>query len=358
MAHNFTEGFMVREPAWHGLGNVVDTPPTTWAEIRNLAGLEWEPVEGPVFVRTRETPDGMGADGQPFYNADAYIEPMAEPTLLADGETDEDSRVPRYKGIFRSDTRELLDIADGSYSLITHKEMGEIAESILGQAGVVGETGGMLGGGKKVWVLLNLGEGFTIPGDTSQTFPYLALLNAHDGTSPFRAIPTAVRVVCQNTFNLASMSAGKAELGFSIRHTIKWAQRAEEASAIIKGSKVHMEQYQELATDLSGIRITDKQRKHFIQEILPSPRDKGEICSDRVHENVETSRGKLVDIFDSPTTEPIRHTAYGLVQGFGEYLDHIRDYKTKETLLNRNLLTIQKGKAKAIELARTVAKDD
>ena len=39
----FDTGFCVRERSWHGLEDLLETPPASIEEARRLAGLEWEP---------------------------------------------------------------------------------------------------------------------------------------------------------------------------------------------------------------------------------------------------------------------------------------------------------------------------
>jgi hypothetical protein len=59
-------------------------------------------------------------------------------------------------------------------------------------------------------------------------------------------------------------------------------------------------------------------------------------------------------ILDGPTYEGIAHTAYGLVQAAGEYLDHVRRYRNCDSHITRTLLKPEPLKAKAVQLAREV----
>jgi hypothetical protein len=94
-----------------------------------------------------------------------------------------------------------------------------------------------------------------------------------------------------------------------------------------------MRRYSELAADLLAIPITTQQRELFITEFIPMPPTG--LVTDRVARNVEEARMALRAIFDSATTEQVAHTAYGLVQASGEYLDHVRTARSWETRLNR-----------------------
>jgi len=56
----------------------------------------------------------------------------------------------------------------------------------------------------------------------------------------------------------------------------------------------------------------------------------------------------------SKTTEQVAHTAYGLVQAAGEYLDHVRTARSWETRLNRTLIRPEPLEHRALALARDV----
>ena len=83
-----------------------------------------------------------------------------------------------------------------------------------------------------------------------------------------------------------------------------------------------MRRYAELATELLAIPVSPAQRELFITEFIPKPPEG--LITDRVARNVDEARAALRMIFESKTTEQVAHTAYGLVQAAGEYLDHVR----------------------------------
>ena len=79
-----------------------------------------------------------------------------------------------------------------------------ITDDLLG-AGVSYETAGSLQGGRKVWLLARMPHRYIIAGD--EIAPYLVVMNSHDGSSGIKVAMTPIRVVCQNTLNLALDSA-------------------------------------------------------------------------------------------------------------------------------------------------------
>ena len=117
MTAYFESGFSVRVPMWHGLGTVLDDYPTDWTDARKKAGLEWEPrLVLPYQQR--------GEDFVP---------------------------VTTHRLVERDDNHEVLGIVSDQYSLISHKQMGEIVEAILGaDINVRFETAGSIKNGAAV----------------------------------------------------------------------------------------------------------------------------------------------------------------------------------------------------------------
>ena len=324
MPANIESMFSVRQMPWHQEGTILADYPGSWAEARTLAGLDWDPVTTEVYAVTGITPDGT-----------EHYEP-----------------IEGWKSISRSDTGAVLSLNKDTYTVIGHAEMGEIVEAVLAQPGVKWETAGVLDGGKAVWCLALLDEPVTLPGDDSPTLPYLAITNRHDGTAACALRATAVRIVCANTFRAAELEGERTGATFSFIHKSSWRNRIEEARKAVTGARTEMRRYTELATELLGITITPAQRELFITEFIPKPPEG--LITDRVARNVDEARQALRMIFDSKTTEQVAHTAYGLVQAAGEYLDHVRTARSWETRLNRTLIRPEPLKHRALSLAREV----
>ena len=324
MPANVDSMFSVRQMPWHQEGTVLDGYPGDWDTARHLAGLDWDPVTAEVYAVTSLNPDGT-----------EHYQPI-------DG----------WKTIARSDTGAVLSINKDSYTVIDHGEMGEIIEAVLAQPNVQWETAGVLDDGKAVWCLALLDEPVDLPGDDSPTLPYLAITNRHDGTAACALRATAVRIVCANTFRAAELEGERTGATFSFIHRSSWRARIEEARKAVTGARAEMHRYTELAQELLGITITGKQRELFITEFIPMP--PAGLVTDRVARNVEEARQALRMILESKTTEQVAHTAYGLVQAAGEYLDHVRTARSWETRLNRTLIRPEPLKHRALSLIREV----
>ena len=329
MPANVEEMFSVREMPWHREGTVTEDYPQTWDAARVLAGLDWEAESQPVFALV-----GITETGQPIY------EPV-------DG----------FHRITRSDTGATLSIRQTSYEIIPNAAFGEIFEAVLqtDKDKLRAETGGTLEGGRKVWMLVRLDEPVVIPGDTSATYPYMAITSRHDALGSTQLRSTAVRIVCANTYAAAEAEGERTGLTYKFMHRGNWRDHIEEARQAVTATRREFKAYVDMMSDLVKLGVTAEQREQFVTAFIPAP--PAGVASKRVLGNVQTAQAKLREILNSPTIAGagIDGTVYGLVQAGGEYLDHVRTAQTWETKLNRTLLKPEAGKHRAMKIAMEVA---
>lgn len=354
----FDMGFSVRQPMWHGQGNVLEDYPDNWDEARLAAGLLWEPKLVPLF---QEVPQGATVPALPQHLQEAAEDLNAEEALAEpQGATTEDGRtfapVGSHRLVVRDDTEAVLGVVSSGYRLVSHGTMGEIMEAILGQPNMLLETAGSCRGGAQVWALARLDEPVEVAGDDTPTYPYVALLNSHDGTGACKAVATDVRVVCWNTYQAASMQGQRTGRQFVFRHTAGVLDRIEDAKAAIRGVREEHVAWVELATELAALRVREPEFVAFLDGFLPDPvAEAGQIVSERVKANVAANRATFRKVYEeSPTTDAHRGTALGLVHTAVEYLDHLRTYRNPDTYLGRTLLRPEPLKAGAVALAREV----
>lgn len=346
MPANVESAFYVREPAWHKEGTVLDDYPEDWDSARIAAGLTWDPVEMPAYAMDPKVLEEVQM------RAEAGLADWGDGQRLIDSIHIEKD----FKRIVRNDTGVTLAVTSEKYAIIGNNEMGEIVDALLRPQDtgikVRYNAGGSLAGGKQTWILVEIGDGIVLPGDFTLTKNFLAILNRHDGAGACKAVQTDVRIVCANTFSMADARAEADKTVYSFVHRQSWRDRLEEVAAAIAGAQTAHEAYIEFASELLGFNVTAKQTNDFVQRFMPMP--VGDVISDRVVANIEEARMQLFSCLHSPTTEPIAHTAFGLVQAAGEYLDHLRVYRNRDTYLNRTLLKPEPAKAKAISLVKEI----
>lgn len=328
----FDTGFTVRVPAWHGLGAVLDDYPRHIDDARELAGLMWEPELVPVYQR-QAMPLGVYPDGS-----------------LA--EREEFVEVPNARLIQRSDTKAVIGhgVSD-RYVPILNKQMFEVLEALVDQ-GLKIETAGSVKGGAQVWALAYLDEPYTLPGDDSQSLPYIGVVNSHDGKSAMRAMATQVRIVCWNTIQAAYMDSQQHGKYWEFRHKGGVQERIDEAKRAISGMRAEANDWIRVANDLLGIQVTRYSYSAFVDEFLPAPPPG--IASDRVMDNVMKARGVFHQLYDGEQNAAVNGSALALVNTAIEYLDHARGYRNSDTYLGRTILKPEPLKAKAIQIVREV----
>ena len=185
MPANVETMFSVRETPWHGLGRIIMDAPAS-REALELAGLDWQGESRNIY-------SGTGA------------------------------MIPGYRANVRSTDDAVLGVVSDRYRIVQNEEAFQFTDDLLGE-GVTYETAGSLQGGKKVWMLARLPRKYLIAGD--QVEPYLVIFNSHDGSSGVKVAMTPIRVVCQNTLNLALNTAKRS---WTARHTENVLLRVQDA---------------------------------------------------------------------------------------------------------------------------------
>lgn len=325
MSDQFEQGFFVREPAWHGKGIVLAEYPGR-EEAMRLAGHAWSVLERPVFV------------------------PSADEVAAAIAPS---SSVEGWKALVRGDDGTLLSVVRSSYEVIQNATPWDTVDAIIGQAGVRYDTGGVLDGGKVLWVTCRLDEPQQVPGDPSLIFPFIAASWSHDGSGAFTVDQTTVRRVCANTHKAARSEADKTGRTFTFRHTKNVAARIDDARDVLAGVRRGFSAFMDMARELSELPVSDAGLEAFVRAFIPTPAEA--LISERVKGNVEDARAIVTANLNGATCEGIRNTAWGLTCAATEYLDYGRRSRGTHSLLNRTLLSGERAKDDVVALARRTA---
>lgn len=345
MSHEIRERdnlFTVRDPAWHGLGEVLPGYPTR-EEAQKIAH-PWEPVTEPVYrkvpviVHKKFNCSLDCAIPDHFEERHGYKE-ITESRLVA-----------------RSDDSQPLGVVSDTFTVVSNNDLWDIAEAIEGNdpSQVRYETAGSLKNGRKVWVLIRLNAPLLVPGDPhGETIPYYALQNSHDGSGSCRGQSLMTRIVCDNTSQIADMEAQARGTEFVFRHTKSIADRIEDAKQALAGWRASVDAYQDFVTHLAETPVSTEQVDLFVERFIPEPPP--HMASDRVMANVAEARQAIHDILESVTCDGINRTAHGLVQAAIEYSEHHRRARSAETRFQRAYLDRSTIVADAVALAQKVA---
>lgn len=276
-----------REKPWHGLGTKVEEAPTS-ADALRLAGLDWRVEQKNI--------------------------------QLCGG-----SKVPGYKANVRSTDGKVLGVVSDRYRIVQNADAFEFTDSIIG-GDVRYETAGSLNGGKKIWLLAKLPE-TEIVGD--KTEPYLCFSNTHDGSGAVRVCMTPIRVVCNNTLNLALDSAKRA---WSVRHTGSLQSKKHEARACLRMANTYMGALAEKADRMANTTITRDQLNMILDELFPVD----EHTTEREKQNIKKLRDEYMVCYFAPDLVKFRDTAWGAYNAMSDMITHNAPLRKTENYRENN----------------------
>lgn len=268
--------FSVRETPWHGMGKIVKEAPSSADAIR-YAGLDWDVVQEPIFLS-----NGTKIMGN-------------------------------YCNV-RSTDRKPLGIVGDRYKIVQNSEAFEFTDALLGE-GVQYETAGSLKDGKTIWLLARMPESIEILGD--KVDPYLVFTNTHDGSGAVRVTMTNVRVVCNNTLNIALRDAKRI---WSARHTGSIQSKLDDAAKTLEFANAYLKATKETFEDLHKVKMNDISVYKSIRNIIPI----GEDLSDRQKENLKRiSDDILYRFYNAPDLVDRDMDGARFVQAVADTTSHI-----------------------------------
>lgn len=117
--------------------------------------------------------------------------------------------ITSHKSTFRTDNNSTLGVVGRDYGIVDNTKAFEFInfiKEVSGEEPMI-ETAGALGYGERMFVTCRLGEDCYLNGNTDAVKNYVVFTNSHDGSGAVMAFFTPVRVICQNTLNIAIRGA-------------------------------------------------------------------------------------------------------------------------------------------------------
>lgn len=295
MAANVETMFYVREKPWHGLGTEVSEAPAS-LDALVYAGLDWRVEQEKVCTE----------DGVP---------------------------IPGYKVNVRSTDRAALGIVSDRYKVVQNDAAFQFTDDLLGE-GVTYETAGALQGGRKVWLLARMPQRYVIAGD--EIAPYMVFLNSHDGSSGVKVAMTPIRVVCQNTLNLALDSAKRV---WAAKHTENILNRIHEARETLLLAEAYMGELGRGIDELSRIKLSDRKAMELMQEIFPVTEEMNGV---QKRNNLRLLEDLKQRYWDAPDLANMGQSGYRFVNAVSDFATHADPLrKTRNYHENLFLRTIE-----------------
>ncbi len=328
MAHNLeirggnASMFYVAKPPWHALGTRLAGPANAAAAIK-AARLNWTVSKVPLFA----TKGGASV------------------------------RVRDTFGVVRDDLWgeedcPVLGIVGKGYTPLQNVDAFSFFDPIVDRKAAVYHTAGALGNGERIWLLAKLPDQIVVVGDDVAD-KYLLLSNSHDGQSAVQVKFTPIRVVCQNTLNMA-LSDGPT---IRVTHTANVQQRLEQAHRLLGIVERGFANLANTFRAMCKLTLDASKLDEYLAEVFPVPKDpENEKAAKRTYEDRSRSR-QLFESGRGNDLPGVRHTLWAAYNGVTEFIDHHKAIPAGERAMEANCFgSGYQAKARALRVASAKVK--
>lgn len=285
----------VREKPWHGMGTMVTDAPTS-ADALRLSGLDWVVEQRPVY---------LADSGNPIEN---------------------------YKANVRSTDGTVLGIVTDRYQIVQNADAFSWTDELI-TGEVRYETAGSLRGGKKIWLLAKMPTA-KVAGDDVE--PYLCFSNTHDGSGAVKVCMTPVRVVCNNTLNLALNSAKRS---WAMKHVGDMTSKLDEARMTLELAERYMIELDTVADRMANVHVADTKLEEILREMFPLK----ENATERQKNTVQAVKDEFMVCYFMPDLAKFRGTGWGVVNAMADMVDHSRPRRNTKNYAENNWGRIMDG---------------
>ncbi|CAB1369538.1 DUF932 domain-containing protein [Denitratisoma oestradiolicum] len=295
MAHEVESMAYVQATPWHGLGNHLapKQPLNVWLK---QAGMDWHIHDTEVLYSV------SGGDGLHLKSN------------------------PETRVLFRSDTHAPLSVVSNRYKVVQPAEVLEFYRDLVSAGGFELETAGVLKGGKKLWALARTGQETVLKGG-DKVKAYLLLATSCDGTLATTAQFTSVRVVCNNTLQMA---VGECSGAIKVPHSTTFDPVAVKRELGLGLSS--WDTFMDAIKALSERKVHKFEAMNFLVNVLGDPAlPLGEQPNQKglqLVQNLYEGNGIGSDLASASGT------AWGLVNAVTEYVDHRRRSRSQDSRLD------------------------
>ena len=275
---------------WHGLGKRADGLMTA-AEAIDLAGLGWT-------VSPRQM-------------------------LIMAGEPSRPTPVKGMFAITRDSDESVYGAVSKHYKPIQNAEAFDFFDAIVDSGDAKYETAGSLAGGRRVWMTAKVGDTMTINGEEHDM--YLLLINSHDGLNALQAVTTMVRVVCQNTEQMALRNA---KSSWSLNHRLDIKGKTQEAREALGLAFAYKDAYEAEMAAMLAIDVTVDKFEQLLRSVLPEQ-------ARQTEKNVSAMLG-LYESSPSIAGTDAAGTAWGAYNALSQWASH-KPARTQEARMISNI---------------------
>ena len=264
--------------------------------------------------------------------------------------------VPDECFLVRDTDGKVLGRCNSGYQTFQPAEAFEFLDGLVADGEMIYHTAGSLEGGKRIWILAQTPQHWTVKrrsGKTNHHFGFLLVTIGFSGDIGISILPTDVRAECANTVGWADSKAEGANLIFRIAHRGNIAEKLQLAADAIRVMTDQTPARKMALQAMAQHAMTTDEFIDFATSIfLGLDGDEAEIeegrakfyedATPRSKTIMENKVAKVTHLFQAGQGNE-GDSIYDALQGFEEYFDHFDIGKVRDD--------IEKGKraAKAVQ---------
>ena len=280
MAMTLESAMHIRQVPWFGIGTAVDEAPTS-AEAMRLAGLDWEVRQKPVYCDGMRIPNRVG-----------------NVRVRVDRET-------------HAVEKNVVGIVSPDYRPVQNREAFDFFDSLIGEEARY-ESAGCLGEGRQIFLTAKMERRWTVADDEIDT--YLLLSNGHDGLHALRAAVTPIRVVCQNTLNLALAGAKRS---WTMFHSRDIREKMREAQTALGLTAAYMDEFTRFGNRAVDTKVSAG-KIEFLADVLFRPQEMTEAAK----KTMERKTAEFEACLNAPDVRPYAGTVWGVLNAVSDFETH------------------------------------
>lgn len=249
--------------AWHGLGERVDGAMFV-SEALKLSHADYNVEMRPVMVLSPDIQERM-LRGERF----------TEDELI-------DLTIPKTMATIRTDINRSLGVVSDTYGIVQNADAFKFLDTLVSgkladrDNTPVIETAGVLGRGERVFVTAKFPQQIVLDARRDDLVDmYAVFTTSHDGTGAVSCLITPVRVVCNNTLNLA-LNQNKGRINFRhssnvmSRMNLLDSENAEFTYKTLNLYDVYSKSLKEQFDHLRNIKVSEKELDNILADVLLS----------------------------------------------------------------------------------------
>lgn len=230
----------------------------------------------------------------------------------------------------------VLGITSPTYSIVQNQDIVQMIDAVTFEAGATFVSAGELRGGRKIFLASKLPNTLNVGGiDPVDT--YLMATNTHDGTDAFKFQLMQLRLLCTN-----GMMGYTTTSSISFRHTSGMNVRIEDVRQTLNVTLKATEEFSTRAEELISQSVTDSKFVEIVNSLLPIDTYN---MTPRQVESVQNRRYALANIWNGPTQENIKGTAWGVVQAFAEFDQWAHTARSKDDSVRAEKFLLNQGQS-------------